>query len=41
MRFDKESFGHTYSSPPSPHRILAQDPASPWRNIPFHLPEAA
>ncbi|MFD8864162.1 MULTISPECIES: DUF1266 domain-containing protein [unclassified Streptomyces] len=37
LRFDEESFGHMYSSALSPHRILTQDPASPWRNIPFQL----
>ncbi|MCX4640205.1 DUF1266 domain-containing protein [Streptomyces platensis] len=35
LRFDEESFGHMYSSALSPHRILTQDLASPWRNIPF------
>ncbi|MEO3870084.1 DUF1266 domain-containing protein [Nonomuraea sp. B12E4] len=37
LRFDDESFGHMYGSALSPHRILVQDPGSPWRNIPFVL----
>ncbi|MGP3915856.1 DUF1266 domain-containing protein [Nonomuraea sp. 10N515B] len=35
LRFDEEAFGHMYDSALVPHRILAQDPGSPWRNIPF------
>ncbi|MGP3933144.1 DUF1266 domain-containing protein [Nonomuraea sp. KM88] len=37
LRFDDEAFGHMYGSALTPHRILTQDPGSPWRNIPFAL----
>ncbi|MGN9844426.1 DUF1266 domain-containing protein [Nonomuraea sp. H19] len=37
LRFDEEEFGHMYESALTPHRILTQDPVSPWRNIPFQL----
>ncbi|MFG2140070.1 DUF1266 domain-containing protein [Streptomyces sp. NPDC048650] len=35
LRFDEESFGHMYSSALTPHRILTEDLAGPWRTIPF------
>lgn len=38
LRFDDESFGHMYGSAVVPHRILTQDPAGPWRNLPFDRP---
>lgn len=35
LRFDDGQFGHFYESALTPHRLLAQDPESPWRTIPF------
>jgi hypothetical protein len=35
LRFDEEAFGHMDDSALIPHRVLVQDPGSPWRNIPF------
>ncbi|MBU7599096.1 DUF1266 domain-containing protein [Streptomyces sp. P38-E01] len=35
LRFDDGRFGHWYESALIPHRLLVQDPESPWRTIPF------
>ncbi|MBB1245739.1 DUF1266 domain-containing protein [Streptomyces durbertensis] len=35
LRFDEESFGHFYESALVPQRLLAEDPDSLWRTIPF------
>lgn len=35
IRFDDEQYGHMYDSVFGPHRMLMNDPASPWRHIPF------
>ncbi|MFI7384414.1 DUF1266 domain-containing protein [Streptomyces sp. NPDC049813] len=35
LHFDEEEFGRWYTEMVSAHRILMEDPGSPWRNIPF------
>jgi hypothetical protein len=35
IRFDNEEYGHMYDSVLGPHLMLLNDPASPWRHIPF------
>lgn len=36
LRFDDGEFGHFYESALIPHRLLSQDPESPWLTLPFH-----
>lgn len=36
LMFDQESFGDWYTSALTPHRLLTDDPESPWRTLPFH-----
>ncbi len=35
LRFDDEEYGYYYEDALGAHRILTQDEASPWRNIPW------
>jgi hypothetical protein len=35
LRFDEEAFGEWYQSALTPHRILTEDPESPWHTVPF------
>jgi hypothetical protein len=35
VRFDNEEYGHMYESVLGPHRMLMNDPGSPWRHIRF------
>lgn len=35
IRFDNEEYGHMYDSVLGPHLMLMNEPASPWRHIPF------
>jgi hypothetical protein len=35
LAFDDEAFGKYYAGALAAHRVLTQDPASPWRNLPF------
>ncbi|RKT83202.1 SseB protein N-terminal domain-containing protein [Saccharopolyspora antimicrobica] len=37
LRFDEESYGEFYHPVVAAHRILLNDPSSPWHNIPFNL----
>ncbi|MFI1397153.1 DUF1266 domain-containing protein [Streptomyces sp. NPDC020681] len=35
LRFDEEEYGHYYECSLTSHRILTENEASPWRNIPW------
>jgi hypothetical protein len=35
LRFDQEAFGEWYESALIPHRILTEDPESPWNTLAF------
>jgi hypothetical protein len=35
LSFGDEAFETSYAGAVKPHRVLAQDPGSPWRNLPF------
>jgi hypothetical protein len=35
LRFDTEEFGQWYEDVLEPHRMLMEDPRSPWRTLPW------